>query len=104
MEPMLEEFRAVVSGLSPQAPTIPIVSNLTGGVATVEQLTSPEYWVDHVREADAHLSVAAVQGLPFLGGQRQTAAQRLVQHDAQRIDVGTAIHRQRHALILLNGE
>ncbi|MGH3378563.1 MAG: SDR family NAD(P)-dependent oxidoreductase, partial [Actinoallomurus sp.] len=63
MEPMLEEFRAVVSGLSPQAPTIPIVSNLTGGVATVEQLTSPEYWVDHVRGA-----VRFADGIGWLAG------------------------------------
>ncbi|MFD0381497.1 acyltransferase domain-containing protein [Streptomyces stramineus] len=41
MEPMLEEFRAVVSGLAPQAPVIPVVSGLTGTLATVEQLTSP---------------------------------------------------------------
>ncbi|KPC78967.1 hypothetical protein ADL35_19795, partial [Streptomyces sp. NRRL WC-3753] len=30
MDPMLEEFRAVVAGLSPQAPTVPVVSTLTG--------------------------------------------------------------------------
>ncbi|MFE4060382.1 type I polyketide synthase, partial [Streptomyces sp. NPDC059096] len=49
MEPMLEEFRAVVAGLSPQAPTLPVVSGLTGAPATVEQLTSARYWTDHVR-------------------------------------------------------
>ncbi|RFS86628.1 SDR family NAD(P)-dependent oxidoreductase, partial [Actinomadura spongiicola] len=31
-------------------PTIPIVSNLTGTVATVEQLTSPGYWTRLIRE------------------------------------------------------
>ncbi|MFD9178630.1 type I polyketide synthase, partial [Streptomyces diastaticus] len=51
MDPMLEEFRALVAGLSPQAPTVPVVSNLTGVPATVEQLTSADYWTDHVRHA-----------------------------------------------------
>ena len=33
------------------APTMPVVSNLTGELASAEQLTSAEYWVRHVREA-----------------------------------------------------
>ncbi|MYV49347.1 modular polyketide synthase, partial [Streptomyces sp. SID2888] len=33
------------------APVIPVVSNLTGSLATAEELCSPEYWVRHVREA-----------------------------------------------------
>ncbi|MGD3110464.1 type I polyketide synthase, partial [Streptomyces sp. YGL11-2] len=51
MEPMLAEFRSVVAGLTPQAPEFPVVSGLTGTLATVEQLTSPDYWVDHARHA-----------------------------------------------------
>ncbi|MGH3381421.1 MAG: type I polyketide synthase [Actinoallomurus sp.] len=49
MEPMLEEFHAVVEGLSFAAPRIPLISNVTGRLATEEQLRSPGYWVDHVR-------------------------------------------------------
>ncbi|MGY0055362.1 type I polyketide synthase [Streptomyces sp. LZ34] len=49
-DPMLADFRQVVARLSPQKPTIPVVSNLTGGLATAEELLSPEYWVRHVRE------------------------------------------------------
>ncbi|WP_425543509.1 SDR family NAD(P)-dependent oxidoreductase [Streptomyces luteireticuli] len=51
MEPMLEEFRAVVSGLSFHAPALSLVSNVTGTLATTGELTSPDYWVRHVREA-----------------------------------------------------
>ncbi|MEV5137771.1 type I polyketide synthase, partial [Streptomyces syringium] len=51
MEPMLDEFRAVVSGLTLQAPLMPFVSNLTGEPVTVAQVTSTDYWVDHVRHA-----------------------------------------------------
>ncbi|MFJ8233362.1 SDR family NAD(P)-dependent oxidoreductase, partial [Streptomyces sp. NPDC094448] len=50
MDPMLEEFHAVVAGLSRSEPTIPVVSNLTGGIAAGELLRTPEYWVRHARD------------------------------------------------------
>ncbi|HEY0509533.1 MAG TPA: type I polyketide synthase, partial [Blastococcus sp.] len=50
MEPMLAEFGDVVARLSFAAPEIPVVSNLTGGVASDELLRDPGYWVRHVRE------------------------------------------------------
>ncbi|WPB93150.1 type I polyketide synthase [Streptomyces malaysiensis] len=51
MDGMLEAFRAVAQGLSYDAPRIPIVSNLTGTVVSAEEITSPGFWVRHVREA-----------------------------------------------------
>jgi acyl transferase domain-containing protein/acyl carrier protein len=50
MEPMLAEFRAVVEGLEPHPPSIPIVSNLTGALVDASEAASAEYWVRHVRE------------------------------------------------------
>ncbi|MEU5998103.1 type I polyketide synthase [Streptomyces sp. NPDC047197] len=51
MDPMLDDFRRVLEGVSYEAPSIPIVSTLTGRSASAEDLVSPEYWVRHVRES-----------------------------------------------------
>ncbi|MFD7667125.1 beta-ketoacyl synthase N-terminal-like domain-containing protein [Streptomyces sp. NPDC059788] len=51
MDPMLEEFREVVRTLSYAAPTVPIVSTVTGLPLTAETVRDPDYWVRHVRQA-----------------------------------------------------
>ncbi|MGW7687659.1 type I polyketide synthase [Streptomyces asiaticus] len=51
MDGMLDAFRRVAQGLSYEAPKIPIVSNLTGGVVSADEITTPDFWVRHVREA-----------------------------------------------------
>ncbi|MFI0817942.1 type I polyketide synthase [Streptomyces sp. NPDC021098] len=51
MDGMLDAFHEVAQGLTYEAPRIPIVSNLTGAVVSAEEITSPDFWVRHVREA-----------------------------------------------------
>ncbi|MEE1827190.1 acyltransferase domain-containing protein, partial [Streptomyces sp. BE20] len=50
MEPMLEDFRAVVRGLSFAEPSVPAVSSVTGRPVGLGQWSDPEYWVDQVRK------------------------------------------------------
>ncbi|SVD97519.1 uncharacterized protein METZ01_LOCUS450373, partial [marine metagenome] len=51
MDAMLEAFGQVAQGCTFHPPQIPIVSNVTGKIATENQLMSPAYWVRHVRDA-----------------------------------------------------
>ncbi|GAA4232339.1 hypothetical protein GCM10022254_31930 [Actinomadura meridiana] len=49
VEPIMAEFEQAAAELSPRPPRIPLVSNLTGRPATVEEITSPEYWSRQLR-------------------------------------------------------
>ncbi|MFE0028010.1 SDR family NAD(P)-dependent oxidoreductase [Amycolatopsis sp. NPDC059021] len=50
VEPILAEFAAVVAEIDLRPPTVPVVSTVTGRLARAEDLCSPEYWVQHVRD------------------------------------------------------
>jgi pimaricinolide synthase PimS1 len=62
MDPMLAEFAAIVEGFAFSPSAIPIVSNVSGGLAG-DELATAEYWVEHVRRA-----VRFCDGVRFLEG------------------------------------
>ncbi|MFF3226937.1 SDR family NAD(P)-dependent oxidoreductase [Nocardia suismassiliense] len=61
MDPILDQFRDVVAGLTFASPTIPLVSTVTGQLTDHQTLTNPEHWINHarntVRFADAITTV-----------------------------------------------
>ncbi|MFI1677832.1 SDR family NAD(P)-dependent oxidoreductase [Streptomyces sp. NPDC020607] len=50
MEPMLAEFTEAIRGVEFAVPGVPLMSNVTGREAGAE-ITAPEYWAKHVRQA-----------------------------------------------------
>ncbi|WP_190019441.1 acyltransferase domain-containing protein, partial [Streptomyces lucensis] len=51
LDPVLDEFHAVAETLTYQRPRIPIVSTLTGRLASAEDLTSAHHWTRQLRQA-----------------------------------------------------
>ncbi|HMG52183.1 MAG TPA: beta-ketoacyl synthase N-terminal-like domain-containing protein, partial [Kofleriaceae bacterium] len=49
MDGMLDAFERVAADCAFHPPNIPIVSNVTGRLATADELCSPAYWARHVR-------------------------------------------------------
>ncbi|WP_164016685.1 type I polyketide synthase [Pyxidicoccus trucidator] len=50
VEPILARFQAFVGTLKRNAPTLPIVSNVTGTWMTPEEAADPAYWTRHLRQ------------------------------------------------------
>ncbi|MET9888507.1 type I polyketide synthase, partial [Streptomyces sp. NPDC006430] len=73
VEPALSEFHLVAQSVTYRPALTPIVSNVTGRLASDEELSSPAYWVRHVRDAvrfsDAvqHLAAKGVTRFVELG-------------------------------------
>ena len=49
VEPILEPFRRIAATINFAVPKIPLISNLTGQVATAA-IATPDYWVRHIRQ------------------------------------------------------
>ncbi|HEV2637461.1 MAG TPA: SDR family NAD(P)-dependent oxidoreductase [Actinocrinis sp.] len=58
MQPMLAEFGRAIADLDWRRARIPVVSNLTGLLAG-DEISTPEYWVRHVREAVRYADAVA---------------------------------------------
>ncbi|OED36247.1 hypothetical protein AB833_26785 [Chromatiales bacterium (ex Bugula neritina AB1)] len=49
LEPILAAFRQYLQSIELAPPSIPFISNVSGGWITAEQATDPDYWVSHLR-------------------------------------------------------
>ena len=49
VEPILDEFAAIIRTLKIAAPKVPYISNVTGTWITAEQVRDPNYWTRHLR-------------------------------------------------------
>jgi amino acid adenylation domain-containing protein/natural product biosynthesis luciferase-like monooxygenase protein len=49
LDPVLDEFRALLSTITLRAPALPFLSNVTGTWIRPDEATSPDYWVRHLR-------------------------------------------------------
>ncbi|MFD5174269.1 type I polyketide synthase [Nocardia sp. NPDC058379] len=91
MEPMLDEFSAVVAGLSFDKPALTLVSTVTGARVT-DEMTDPAYWVrqvrDTVRFADAVTTMATLGVSRFAEVGPDAALTPMV---AQTLDTATAV-------------
>ena len=102
LEPILEEFGAYLRSFQLSAPTIPIVSNLTGEWLSDAEATNPDYWVRHlrgtVRFADGIACLCAEPGRVLLEvGPGRTLSSLARQQTALTESRGTAIPSLRHA-------
>jgi acyl transferase domain-containing protein/acyl carrier protein len=50
MAPLVDALRGIVAGMRLRAPSIPLVSDMTGTWMTAAQATDPAYWARHIRE------------------------------------------------------
>ncbi|WP_184580537.1 type I polyketide synthase, partial [Streptomyces zagrosensis] len=63
MDPILEPFTQAITGLTFHEPTIPLISNLTGLPADPEEITTPTYWAQHIRQP-VHFHPAITHTIP----------------------------------------
>ncbi|MFP2932391.1 type I polyketide synthase, partial [Pyxidicoccus sp. 3LG] len=70
VEPILARFQAFVGTLKRNAPSLPIVSNVTGTWMTPEEAMDPVYWTRHLRQTvrfgDGVRTLAAQPGRVYL--------------------------------------
>ncbi|GAB7030119.1 hypothetical protein JCM4914_15800 [Streptomyces platensis subsp. malvinus] len=70
MDAMLADFRALAETVTYHPPRLPVVSDVTGELATAAQLTDPGYWTRQVREpvrfADAVRTARARDAATFI--------------------------------------
>ncbi len=77
VEPILREFRDLITDINFHAPQIPYISNVTGDWAKGEDVVLPDYWVKHLRET-----------VKFAEGVKKLATQ---ENDLILLEIGSGI-------------
>ncbi|WP_237270952.1 type I polyketide synthase [Streptomyces caniscabiei] len=105
MEPMLEDFAGVLAGVRFHEASVPVVSNVSGEVAG-EELSTPEYWVRHVRAtvrfADGVRALRAQDIGTVLEIGPDGSLVSLVQQSAPGVVGVAALRRDRHEAVALS--
>jgi len=88
IDPIIPTFKAFLETINFQAPNIPIISNLDGQSAKARELTTPQYWINHLRQtvrfSDGLTTVLATNDSILLEiGPGQTLATFARQHPAK---------------------
>ncbi|MYR59276.1 acyltransferase domain-containing protein, partial [Streptomyces sp. SID625] len=88
MDPMLDAFRETLATLTFNEPAVPVVSTVTGRLATPGLLATPDYWVGHARGAvrfhDAVLAAEQLGARTFLELGPDATLAALVPRSARR--------------------
>ncbi|ESA35628.1 polyketide synthase, partial [Leptolyngbya sp. Heron Island J] len=50
MEPILDDFRRCLEQVAFKQPEVPYISNVTGTWVTADEVSNPEYWLNHLRQ------------------------------------------------------
>lgn len=97
MEPVLAEFAKSFDKITLKAPSIPIVSTVTGNFLTADEAIDTDYWVKHVRQpvrfTDAVLTCLEMNPSVFLevgpGQSLESAVKRHLDKDSKHTAVRT---------------
>tara|TARA_R110002096_G_scaffold189337_1_gene369900 strand:- start:2298 stop:8939 length:6642 start_codon:yes stop_codon:yes gene_type:complete len=50
VDPILDEYEAIVAATKRSRPTLTVISNVSGDIAKADEITSAAYWRDHLRK------------------------------------------------------
>ena len=89
IDPIIPQFKAFLETIDFKKPTIPIISNLNGDWAKAEEIISPQYWINHLRQtvrfSDGLTTIFQQENIALLEvGPGQTLATFARQHPAKK--------------------
>ncbi len=95
MDEVVEPFRKVAETIHLKAPTIPIISTVTGDWLSDEEATDPRYWAGHLRNT-VRFSPAVIRALDegfslmLEAGPRNVASTLIRQHNQSKVPVAVS--------------